>query len=143
MGSGKSGLYTGTRGEKSLQASIDNISMSFLLSNSSEDLCKEHGFCSTGLPQHELGVGTSDPIDRDETIYYITIRRIILPSNSVSLCVSKILLCTPAAAKKLLSEKDIVISGTARKTKMRAAALANEGIEYTIRPDFPYEVLSQ
>lgn len=81
-----------------------------------------------------------EPIETDDVEYTISISAISNPDINQIKLVSNILNVNFIKSKSLLQEENATITDKAKKIREYAKSLNEKSIQFTITPDFPYEI---
>ena len=114
------------------------------LSCGTEMECKIEGHCLSWICNNcGDGIATSyfEPIELDQTDYYLHIAPVIAPSPDVLRYISQLLMCNYMQAKARLVD-EIIIKEKATKVNDIAYKLTTLNLAYTITPDYPYDIAS-
>ena len=103
---------------------------------------QEHGSCGMKCTKCDWGWATTftSPIDKDQTLYTLTIPAIESPSSDVIKRIADIFDCNYIAARKSLQEGSLFKTDKARTIQSVAIDLHQKGVVYHITPNFPFEI---
>lgn len=80
----------------------------------------------------------TDPVDLNETIYIVTMKKTENPSNTELKTVSKILNVNYLTASNLLKEGKASFSGKALEVLPKLKELSHNSFSFLVSPPFPY-----
>ena len=107
--------------------------------------CKIEGHCLSWIC-HNCGDGLAtsyfEPIELDQTDYYLHIAPVIAPSPDVLRYISQLLMCNYMQAKACLND-EIIIKEKATKVREISRELITFNLDYTITPDYPYDIVEE
>jgi hypothetical protein len=83
-----------------------------------------------------------EPIHLDETEYTLCIAPIATPSIEIIRCIANTLMCNYLNTKERLTN-EIVLKNKAVTIRDLARALHKCNINYTITPDYPYNIVEE
>ena len=103
---------------------------------------KQELSCSCICPNCHGGWATSciAPIKADNVLYSVIIEKTDISDMGAVKAISKAKNCNFLEAKAFLSQGGIVLQALAPEIKAVSEKLTNSGINYTITPEFPYEI---
>ena len=106
------------------------------------NVVKQELSCSCICPKCNFGWATSciAPIHADNVLYSVSIEKTDISNLSAIKAISKAKNCNFLEAKAFLSQGGIVLQALAPEIKTVCEEFSNSGINYTIVPDFPYEI---
>ena len=107
------------------------------------NVIKQELSCSCICPKCNWGWATSciDPIKADNTLYSVSIEKTDISDMRAVKAISAAKNCNFLEAKAFLSRGGIVLQDLAPEIKTVCEKLTNSGINYTITPEFPYEIV--
>ena len=107
------------------------------------NVVKQELSCSYICPKCNWGWATSciDPIKADNILYSVSIEKTDISDMGAVKVISKAKNCNFLEAKAFLSQGGIVLQALAPEIKAVCEKLTNLGINYTITPEFPYEIV--
>ena len=90
------------------------------------------------------GLATSyfEPIELDQTEYCLHIAPVTSPSADVLRYFSQLLMCNYMQAKARLND-EIIIKEKATKVREIVRELITFNLDYTITPDYPYDIVEE
>ena len=103
---------------------------------------QEHGSCGMKCTKCDWGWATTytPPINKDETMYTISIPAIHNPSPDIIKCIANLFECNYITAHKHSQEGTLTKSDKAPSIQIIARSLRQTGISYLITPNFPFEI---
>ena len=106
------------------------------------NVVKQELSCSCICPNCNGGWATSSiaPIKADTVLYSVIIEKTDISDMGAVKAISKAKNCNSLEAKAFLSQGGIVLQALAPEIKTVCEKLTNSGINYTITPEFPYEI---
>ena len=106
------------------------------------DFVKQELSLSCICPKCNWGWATSyiDPIESDNVLLCKYIEKTNISNILAIKAISKINNCNFLKAKALLSQGGIILQALAPEIKTACERLTSLGIDYTITPNFPYEI---
>ena len=107
------------------------------------NVVKQELSCSCICPKCNWGWATSciDPIKADNILYSVSIEKTDISDMGAVKVISKAKNCNFLEAKTFLLQGGIVLQALAPEIKAVCEKLTNLGINYTITPEFPYEIV--
>ena len=107
------------------------------------NVIKQELSCSCICPKCNWGWATSciDLIKTDNVLYSVSIEQTDISDVRAIKAISKAKNCNFLEAKAFLSQGGIVLQALAPEIKTVCEKLTNSGINYTITPEFPYEIV--
>ena len=107
------------------------------------NVVKQELSCSCICPKCNWGWATSciDPIKADNVLYSVSIEKTDISDMGAVKVISKAKNCNFLEAKTFLLQGGIVLQALAPEIKAVCEKLTNLGINYTITPEFPYEIV--
>ena len=108
------------------------------------NVVKQELSCSCICPKCNWGWATSciAPIKADNVLYSVSIEKTDISDMLAIKAISKSKNCNFLEAKAFLSQGGIVLQALAPEIKTVCEKLTNSGTNYTITPEFPYEIAS-
>lgn len=106
-------------------------------------ICKIDGHClSWSCPNCGDGVATSyfEPIEIDEVQFSIIIEKIVDPTKEQIKVTSQVLNVNYLTARNLLIYGNGTLTGKAMQIRESASILEQNGLSFSITPDFPYKI---
>jgi hypothetical protein len=98
--------------------------------------------CGMECPKCGWGWATTywSPIERDETVYSISIPSISNPTLNIIRFIAEVLSCNFIVANKKIKTSGIQLSGQAEKIQKIRKSLIELNANFVISPDFPYDI---